>query len=1113
MEFLLNETILAKISTEKCTQACENAKCGFNRKDCTDVDESSSQEKPIDTKKNLDDFQKENEQLVTVKGVDTEVTEGTFELIEGKCINSNETEKIKKSSSNSTDNIDDYYRTSEYADLHQEMPDNDSQNLKTQMEDMCEQENSTFTSSDNDQNSLCEKTEEAHNTYVYQEENACADMLNTDKEQMNSSLNDFNNDSQSSSILPQKQTFDTSFVSRNSLHSSPGVENNQDICLKTEKENQDETVPKLSIDELSDEEQIHDNCQSNAIYCTSNGNVVQMCSDDFQNLKSNSVCTSIEISRSSELGIVRESQKNDKPKVWNEMLGGILVSTVECPDSDESFTKSYVSGESLESDSLKSEKFQSSLRSSSDSFVSQCSVQRPNQAVNYVSAANLSGNVTSSIDFTGKKSSTINLQEKQEKKLLVKSCTGTQKIVFSKCNDNEAPKCGKAEQQKKERVIKRNLNKFFEHAGRRRHRSVKRILRRTIGHHRRVRYTGMEIYPALNPVTQFPARTDIGTDNSETETRQQNHTVGGANAASINIFRPPTTSFEPPNKTSLQPYFTRVLNGADVTSEEQMQYEMLRVQSFQDLPASCPVSPLKMAKTGFFSSGKSGEVTCFSCDVRYKNWKKFDNPQEVHRRISPGCSMVNGRESRNIPVSPQQNGIIYSENQDTLANVAITNEFQSQANQDGGSSIQTNGHASYQSNIQARNQISNNNVADSTSRQQQPYAVQEAMRQPAEIQQSIRPPSVDRAHSVLEGEQNRPAHRDMAEDLGITLERPKYPAYAQLNVRVSTFQGWPGYLDQAPRDMALAGFFYAGYNDYCRCFFCGGGLRNWDAGDDPWVEHARWFSKCPFVRQNRGHRFVEIIVKRQAEMQASGASGSAKNQTAVTTQSEIEARPQVTSQGTTETQTTQSETASSNRDPATESVRDMGYTDEMIKRAIDNIKQNNPGKEKIEATEILEMIFTIADDDTTTQTNTAVVSENTPSSAFRSSQASIQPSVRTTTSQAHTATSSVPASTSESSLPSLSVSSLETANAAASGGKHQQSSASKEITENEIRSLQEENTQLKEQVMCKICMDKNVSIAFLPCGHLACCIDCAPAMRKCPMCRVYIKGTVKTYLA
>lgn len=57
-----------------------------------------------------------------------------------------------------------------------------------------------------------------------------------------------------------------------------------------------------------------------------------------------------------------------------------------------------------------------------------------------------------------------------------------------------------------------------------------------------------------------------------------------------------------------------------------------------------------------------------------------------------------------------------------------------------------------------------------------------------------------------------------------------------------------------------------GYNDYCRCFFCGGGLRNWDSGDDPWVEHTRWFPKCAFVQQNRGRRFVEIIVKRQAEM-------------------------------------------------------------------------------------------------------------------------------------------------------------------------------------------------------------------------------------------------------
>ena len=90
----------------------------------------------------------------------------------------------------------------------------------------------------------------------------------------------------------------------------------------------------------------------------------------------------------------------------------------------------------------------------------------------------------------------------------------------------------------------------------------------------------------------------------------------------------------------------------------------------------------------------------------------------------------------------------------------------------------------------------------------QPYSRQPPLDRANPDQQYARQPATDRASSVPD--QNRPAQRDMAEDLGINLDKPKYPAYAQLNVRVSTFQGWPGYLDQTPRDMALAGFFYAG---------------------------------------------------------------------------------------------------------------------------------------------------------------------------------------------------------------------------------------------------------------------------------------------------------------
>lgn len=62
-------------------------------------------------------------------------------------------------------------------------------------------------------------------------------------------------------------------------------------------------------------------------------------------------------------------------------------------------------------------------------------------------------------------------------------------------------------------------------------------------------------------------------------------------------------------------------------------------------------------------------------------------------------------------------------------------------------------------------------------------------------------------------------------------------------------------------------------------------------------------------------------------------------------------------------------------------------------------------------------------------------------------------------------------------------------------------------------SLEEENRILKEARLCKICMDKEVGIVFLPCGHLATCTNCAPNLATCPVCRQAIKATVRTFLS
>lgn len=91
------------------------------------------------------------------------------------------------------------------------------------------------------------------------------------------------------------------------------------------------------------------------------------------------------------------------------------------------------------------------------------------------------------------------------------------------------------------------------------------------------------------------------------------------------------------------------------------------------------------------------------------------------------------------------------------------------------------------------------------------------------------------------------------------LGRPKYPNFVTLQGRIVSFDNSPGFISVNSEMMASAGFFYVGSSDQTRCFFCGGGLRNWEYDDNPWVEHARWFPKCHFLLQNKGAKFIEYV--------------------------------------------------------------------------------------------------------------------------------------------------------------------------------------------------------------------------------------------------------------
>ncbi|XP_046545620.1 putative inhibitor of apoptosis isoform X3 [Haliotis rubra] len=57
----------------------------------------------------------------------------------------------------------------------------------------------------------------------------------------------------------------------------------------------------------------------------------------------------------------------------------------------------------------------------------------------------------------------------------------------------------------------------------------------------------------------------------------------------------------------------------------------------------------------------------------------------------------------------------------------------------------------------------------------------------------------------------------------------------------------------------------------------------------------------------------------------------------------------------------------------------------------------------------------------------------------------------------------------------------------------------------------QETTGLQDEGLCKVCLEKTSCVLFLPCAHLVTCMECVPALRKCHVCRAFIRGTVRVY--
>lgn len=76
---------------------------------------------------------------------------------------------------------------------------------------------------------------------------------------------------------------------------------------------------------------------------------------------------------------------------------------------------------------------------------------------------------------------------------------------------------------------------------------------------------------------------------------------------------------------------------------------------------------------------------------------------------------------------------------------------------------------------------------------------------------------------------------------------PRAPHMRSEEARLQTFSSWPVNAPVRPRDLAQAGLYYLGQEDQVQCFCCAGRLSGWEPGDTAWGEHTRHYSNCFFI--------------------------------------------------------------------------------------------------------------------------------------------------------------------------------------------------------------------------------------------------------------------------
>ncbi|XP_077974223.1 baculoviral IAP repeat-containing protein 7-like [Styela clava] len=430
--------------------------------------------------------------------------------------------------------------------------------------------------------------------------------------------------------------------------------------------------------------------------------------------------------------------------------------------------------------------------------------------------------------------------------------------------------------------------------------------------------------------------------------------------------------------------------------------EAYRTSTYARFPES-PVFPIHLSASGFYYTGFKDRVKCFSCGLCVENWIIGDDPREKIWHKSD-CEFANGADTRNIPlpnlfshfrsISPRRN-----------VSPSLAGPRSSNANPHG----QVNHTPNH----------STPNVCNQSSEVQ--ISTQETRHQLYPCTSPVNP-HMTSVVSRLESFKPRNGIRWPSERLRATIDQ-----------------------------LVNAGFFYLGERDRVKCWYCNGGLQNWDYDDEPFEEHAKWFPSCEYVLRIKGPAFVRDVVARFPDIDRPAPITFTRPQQ----QNEaVDIPPPFTTpssgNGSSPSGVADAVEHAMQSLQYVRQAREIGFAENLIKDVLTRKYQSN-GQFFTNQEEFMDALITYQSDTNVLPTAPAL-NENT-------------------------------------SLPS-----------------NEQTSETSNNTFSELRKLEEAR-------LCKICRREPSSVVIIPCGHLSVCNNCVGGLRKCPICSRAVQDTIKTFRA